>query len=218
MRIIIGALSCWKYPERQERCLSTWIREGYRYTHLLSETTSFDHHEIVRSVLLIGEPTIPSPRIIGKNYLLLPVPNDYPSLPQRTRAFCQWALGQDDWDYLFKCDDDTYVSMSRLIQYPLTADYIGSEWSPGVGYASGGAGYFLSRRAAQIVAEHMTQQIGDEDVLVRDTLVAHGIPFTQDQRFVAFGNNLHRPRVDNDLITLHGVQADLFYKSHEEAR
>ena len=54
---------------------------------------------------------------------------------------------------------------------------------------------------------------------VRDALASQGIPCTQDQRFVALGNEELRPRADNDLITLHGVPtvpADLFYKAHQE--
>ena len=175
-------------------------------------------HTIVRSVFLIGSPGLDAPSLADR-YLLLPGPSDYLSLPQRTRAFCQWAIARDDWDYLFKCDDDTYVSISRLIRYPLTADYIGAEWRPGVGYASGGAGYFLSRRAAEVVAEHLTQKEGPEDVYVRDALASQGIPFTRDQRFVALGDEELRPRAGNDLITLHAVPsvpADLFYKSYRE--
>ena len=180
--------------------------------------TSPREHTIARSVFLIGVPELQAPELAGR-YLLLPGPSDYRSLPQRTRAFCQWAISRDDWDYLFKCDDDTYVSIPRLIRYPLTADYIGAEWAPGVRYASGGAGYFLSRKAAEAVARHLTQKEGPEDVYVRDALASQGIPFTKDQRFVALGNEELRPRANNDLITLHAVPtvpADLFYKSHQE--
>jgi hypothetical protein len=226
MRIMIGALSCWQYKERRDRCARTWMQEGDKLNgtspgepprdlHTIEHTIE---HTIARSVFLIGSPGLEEPALAGR-YLLLPGPSDYRSLPQRTRAFCQWAIARDDWDYLFKCDDDTYVAMSRLIRYPLTADYIGAEWKPGVGYASGGAGYFLSRKAAEVVAEHLTRKEGPEDVYVRDALASQGIPFTQDQRFVALGNEELRPRADNDLITLHGVPsvpADLFYKSHQE--
>jgi hypothetical protein len=175
-------------------------------------------HTIARSVFLIGIPELKAPELAGR-YLLLPGPSDYRSLPQRIRAFCQWAIARDDWDYLFKCDDDTYVSMSRLLRYPLTADYIGAEWRPGARYASGGAGYFLSRKAAEVVAEHLTQKEGPEDEYVRDALASQGIRFTKDQRFVALGNEERRPRADNDLITLHAVPtvpADLFHKTHQE--
>jgi hypothetical protein len=222
MRIMIGALSCWKYKERRDRCEQTWMREGDTLNGTSpGEPPQYLHtieHTITRSVFLIGSPGLEEPALTGR-YLLLPGPSDYRSLPQRTRAFCQWAIAHDDWDYLFKCDDDTYVAMSRLLRYPLTADYIGAEWTPGVGYASGGAGYFLSRKAVEVVAEHLTRKEGPEDVYVRDALASQGIPFTQDQRFVALGNEELRPRADNDLITLHcvpSVPADLFYKSHQE--
>ncbi len=218
MRIMIGALSCWKYKERRDRCARTWMREGDTLNGASPGEPSQPLHTITRSVFLIGSPGLEAPELTGQ-YLLLPGPSDYRSLPQRTRAFCQWAIARDDWDYLFKCDDDTYVSISRLVRYPLTADYIGAEWAPGVGYASGGAGYFLSRRAAEVVAEHLTQKEGPEDMYVRDVLASQGIPFTRDQRFVALGNEELRPRADNDLITLHGVpsvSADLFYKSYQE--
>jgi hypothetical protein len=219
MRIMIGALSCWKYKERRDRCVETWMREEDAVKDTSpGERPRYLHpteHTITRSVFLMGSPGLEAPELTGR-YLLLPGPSDYFSLPQRTRAFCQWAISRDDWDYLFKCDDDTYVSISRLLRYPLTADYIGSEWAPGVGYASGGAGYFLSRKAAEVVAEHLTQKEGPEDVYVRDALASQGIPFTRDQRFVALGNEELRPRADNDLITLHRVPPDLFYKTHQE--
>ena len=222
MRIMIGALSCWPYKERRDRCAQTWMQEADK----LNGTSPGEppqyldtiEHTIVRSVFLIGSPGLDAPTLAGR-YLLLPGPSDYRSLPQRTRAFCRWAISRDDWDYLFKCDDDTYVSIPRLIRYPLTADYIGAEWAPGVRYASGGAGYFLSRKAAEVVAVHLTRKEGPEDVYVRDALASQGIPFTQDQRFVALGNEELRPRADNDLITLHcvpSVPADLFYKTHQE--
>src|SRR6476469_10032116 len=218
MRIMIGALSCWQYQERRERCARTWMREADTLNGTSPGELPEPLHTIVRSVFLIGSPGLDMPALAGRN-LLLPGPSDYRSLPQRTRAFCQWAIARDDWDYLFKCDDDTYVAISRLIRYPLAADYIGAEWTPGVRYASGGAGYFLSRRAAEVVAEHLTQMEGPEDVYVRDALASQGIPFTQDQRFVALGNEELRPRAGNDLITLHcvpSVPADLFYKTHQE--
>lgn len=218
MRILIGALSCWQYKERRERCVETWMQEGDTLDGASPGEPPGHPHTIVRSVFLIGSPGLGEPALAGR-YLLLPGPSDYRFLPQRTRAFCQWAIERDDWDYLFKCDDDTYVAMPRLVRYPLTADYIGAEWTPGVGYASGGAGYFLSRKAAEAVALHLTRKEGPEDVYVRDALASQGIPFTRDQRFVALGNEELRPRTDNDLITLHcvpSVPAALFYQTHQE--
>ena len=171
----------------------------------------------VPSVFLLGCPTAAAPVQIGPHALVLPCPDDYASLPQRTMWFCRWATQYSvlstQWDYLFKCDDDTYISLPRLIAFdparpgvPGTPDYIGAEWRPGVGYASGGAGYFLSRKAATIVAERLeSYPTGAEDLLVGQVLRAAGIELSIDPRFVPFGSPERRPCADNDLITLHAA-------------
>ena len=62
----------------------------------------------------------------------------------------------------------TLTSASRgCCSYDLAGrDYVGAEWRPGVGYGSGGAGYFLAGPAAAIVAERLTHTTGVEDLLV----------------------------------------------------
>jgi hypothetical protein len=229
-QILIGALSGWKYRERRQRCIGTWM----------SDATDFD----IEAKFLLGCPTAAAPEELGWHYLALPCPDDYSSLPQRTLWFTRWALGQRsevrdqrsevsdptsdlrplnsglrplNWDYLFKCDDDTYVSIPRLLAYDLAGrDYVGAEWRPGVGYGSGGAGYFLSRRAAAIVAEKLTAATGAEDLLVGQILRAAGIPLSVEPRLIPFGSSQRRPKKDNDLITLHGVEADAFLAAHSE--
>jgi hypothetical protein len=230
MRILIGALSAWKYPERRRLCESTWMRDADALG--------------VPSVFLLGCPTATTPEQIGPHALVLPCPDDYASLPQRTMWFCraalqEWEMGRGcewetskiapsltlpvppsapPWGYLFKCDDDTYISLPRLLAIdPAGRDYIGAEWRPGVGYASGGAGYFLSRRAASIVAERLeSYPTGAEDLLVGRILAAAGIEISIDPRLVPFGSSDRRPRADNDLITAHAMSEELILKSHEE--
>ena len=207
-RILIGALSAWKYPERRRRCLATWMRDADALG--------------VPSIFLLGCPTIVAPEQIGPHALVLPCPDDYASLPQRTMWFCRWATQYSvlstQWDYLFKCDDDTYISLPRLMAFdPAGRDYIGAEWRPGVGYASGGAGYFLSRKAAAIVAERLeSYPTGAEDLLVGQVLRVAGIELSIDPRFVPFGSSDRRPRADNDLITLHAAPEELILAAHEE--
>ena len=235
-QILIGALSGWKYHERRQRCLATWMADA--------EAVGID------CVFLLGCPTATQPERIGPHALVCPCPDDYQSLSQRTLWFCRWALGEEEereqgrkgerervlsppfapapflpfspsspppWDYLFKCDDDTYVSIPRLLAYDLAGrDYIGAEWRPGVGYGSGGAGYFLSRRAATIAAEGLIHATGSEDLLVGRILRAAGIEFAIEPRLVPFGSMTHRPRRDNDLITLHGVEAEAFLAAHTD--
>ena len=224
-RILIGALSGWKYHERRGRCLSTWMADGDRCG--------------VESVFLLGSSTAARPERVGPHALVLPCPDDYSSLPQRTMWFCRWALGEEerekggggeggrellapaDWDYLFKCDDDTYISVPRLLAYAASElagrDYVGAEWRPGVGYGSGGAGYFLSRRAAAIVAERLEpHKTGAEDLLVGQVLRSAGVCFSIEPQLVPFGSMEHRPKKDNNLITLHGVEAGAFLAAHAE--
>jgi hypothetical protein len=219
---LIGALSGWKYHERRECCLATWMADADRLG--------------LRSLFLLGCPTAAQPELIGRHALACPCPDDYPSLPQRTLWFCRWALsaqysvpatensvlGTDNcvlgtqhsvpsppWDYLFKCDDDTYVSIPRLVAYAENElhgrDYVGAEWRPGAGYGSGGAGYFLSRKAAAIL-----------DMLVGQILRAAGLPLSIEPRLIPFGSMEHRPRQGNDRLTVHGVKADAFLAAHRE--
>ncbi len=116
----------------------------------------------------------------------------------------------------------TYVSIPRLKAYDLARpgvpgapDYVGTEWKPGVGYASGGAGYFLSRKAATIVAETLAITHWAEDLHVGNVLRATGIPLSIEPRLVPFASMEHRPRRDNELITLHACTA-AWEASHAE--
>ena len=64
-----------------------------------------------------------------------------------------------------------------------------------MGYGSGGAGYFLSRRAAALVAERLeTHKTGAEDLLVGQVLRAAGVGFSSEPRLVPFGSMEHRPK------------------------
>lgn len=197
-QILIGVLSCRAYEERRQKCLATWVPE-------------IQACEIDLMFLVGGGAG--APRREG-NVLHLPCPDDYPSLPQKVQQFYRWALENCEFDYVFKCDDDTYVRADRLLAFKTDdRDYIGSEWTPGVGYASGGAGYWLSRRATTIVAEALTAHPkGAEDVLVGRYLCQAGVPFHNDLRFVAFGNDTRRPTPENDIITTHAC--DMPWKAH----
>ena len=95
-------------------------------------------------------------------------------------------------------------------------DYVGAEWRQGVGYGSGGAGYLLSRKAAELVALRLDQAAGAEDLLVGGILRAAGVELTIEPRLVPFGSMERRPRRGNDLITLHGAAAEAFLAAHAE--
>lgn len=100
--------------------------------------------------------------------------DSYAELPFKTREICRWASGKM-LDQIFLTDNDTLVIPNRLVALAAGADYAGRfHWPHNVtkshtatskkeqgsltetqprcyGYASG-AGYYLSRKAAAIVA------------------------------------------------------------------
>lgn len=98
-------------------------------------------------------------------------PDDYMGLPIKTRRICQW-VGNKMFKHVFLCDVDTLVKPSLLTTGYEIFDYAGKFANgayPGCppyrykddrgeihdecrGWASGGVGYFLSRRAAELVA------------------------------------------------------------------
>ena len=187
MKIIIGLLTGIKMQARRDLCDATWVP--------VAESLGFD------VVYLFGS-NVPATR--NGRELHLPCPDGYPFLPQRTREFCKWGVDQGA-DYLFKADDDTLVHPWRLKEFAatLTEDYVGHEPGGGfVGYASGGAGYFLSRLAAQCVAEKLSHTRGAEDKLVGKLLKRSGVAFSQNDNFVPWGR-LGVPLPDNELITSH---------------
>jgi len=204
-RYLIGALSGWAFSDRRRLCLDTWFSDAM--------ACGMD------AVFLMGEPNVKQAERCGP-LLILPCHDAYNTLPMRTWQFIRWAIHRDDWDYLFKCDDDTYVAASRLASYdPQGRDYIGAEWRSGVNYGSGGAGYFLSRRAAEIVITKPLAPLGAEDALIGERMRENRIPLTLEPRLVPWGSDARRPQPDNDLITAHKF-ADSLKRLHgnEEAQ
>jgi hypothetical protein len=114
------------------------------------------------------------PHVNGADEVQLTCGDHYEHLPQKTIDICFWALCHD-YDYLLKVDDDTYVWTDRVVkELDQKFDYAGYMGGAKM-YASGGPGYWLSRRAMEIVAAHATQTTWAEDVVVGETLRTHGI-------------------------------------------
>jgi hypothetical protein len=132
-------------------------------------------------------------RGVGKNLpdeVRLDCDDDYNSLPFKTQAICGWAASKV-LDHLFICDTDTFVNAKALLacgyenfDYSGKIDKAFGETFPYVtvsregvtqfhakayGWASGGYGYFLSRKAYLKVA--YSNPIGwAEDFLVGQQL------------------------------------------------
>ncbi len=103
--------------------------------------------------------------------------DDYNALPYKTRDICRWANGKMV-DYIFLCDTDTFLIPRKMLECGFELhDYAGKISQPVnkpfregqkeyhercYPWASGGYGYFLSRKAFQEVAfEHPMSQCED---------------------------------------------------------
>lgn len=193
-----------RYDQRWRTCQDTWIKDarlaGIRV--VTCTPTQGETHWVDDSLL----------------YCRM-VPEAWITLPQLTRNMCAGMLMRDDWSYLFKADDDTFIALRRWVEVDLKGkDYLGG-WCryQGEKYAHGGGGYFLSRKAAMVIADNMVELEGMEDQLVGRHLRNHGIPYHSDYRYVGGGNtSIHRPRPDNRLITVHTKRPHLFYASEND--
>lgn len=126
-----------------DNCRATWIKDirGANYCFVLGNGATRLHPD----------------------ELILNCGDSYAELPLKTHALCKWFIGQE-YDYLFACDTDTFVVADNLLDSPFHGcDYYGY-FNGELGkpkdvyyclyaWASGGSGYFLSKRAAQIVSE-----------------------------------------------------------------
>lgn len=201
--MLIGCLSAWKYPARRALCRDTWIPEIKKYGHDV--------------LFLMGVPDIDAP-VREHDMLALKCPDSYPTLPQRTRRFFEYALTLDWPSHVLKIDDDTFVCAERLnrfIQGDLAGDYASLEVHP-MPYASGGSGYFCTRPAMEIVVRRMRQETGNEDELVGQTLATAGVTLTH--RKGDFFQPARLPMPGNTHITGHGkwLTEDMWRMAHRQ--
>jgi hypothetical protein len=162
-----------------------------------------DHPEIT-TLFVVGTSEVRIPTI-GGDTLYVPCNDDYSHLPQKTFWLAHWAADRE-FDFLFKCDDDTFIRIDRLMamfREPLIWEYRGHSIQGG--YASGGAGYMLgSRSVAQLAnTRELKRMCGAEDLLVGRHLCSAGIGLLHDPRFGPWGAVL--PEGDNQQITGHYV-------------
>jgi hypothetical protein len=194
MRLLIAILSCHSNGHGSD--WGSELREAQRDTWLCEAVV--DH----RYFLGRGEGSAEADEV------WLDVPDDYDSLPIKSLALIAWAY-EHDYDFIFKCDDDTYCRIDRLLSSGFEAyNYSGfRKISPWFGwaieFAQGGAGYWLSRLAMQAVLGFAENPCtwGPEDLNLARILAAHGIRLHHDPRYQWTMDSVPRP--DNDIITAH---------------
>lgn len=205
MRILIAILACHARPANRTAQRATWLRDlppgvDYRY--------------------FIGRATAAATAALEPDVVALDVDDSYRMLRSKTHGLIRWADARA-YDWVWKCDDDTYARPAAMLASNFaTADYSGfcdGRWGEVSGpdggqivyaYAQGGAGYWLSRRAVRIVADHMVDEYC-EDLAVGKTLALHGIAPVHDIRYCPQirPSELDDPRVRARFLTLHKVDA-----------
>ena len=185
-KILVAICSAIQYRTRRDAVRQTWL------TQPGPGVTSF---------FFIGQGAAPQDE---PDVVVLPVSDAYDDLPAKIRSVFAYALAHHDFDWLFKCDDDTYVRLSHLHELTQGAhDLVGNdEFLNKRGYASGGAGYMLSRRYVSLLAgDNELPETGCEDILITQAALHRGAVPLPSSRLNWTSHP--SPAVDNDLITAH---------------
>jgi hypothetical protein len=146
--------------------------------------------------------------------VLLDVPDDYEHLPHKVQAICRYAVDRD-FDFIFKCDDDTVVYVDRLVAETLGRPFEYAGYVNSVNECSGGPGYFLSKRAARLVGNSGSPSSWAEDkntaaALARTDiyparLVGH-IPGFEKHWY--WPNGFDGTKLDENTVAVHAVKPD----------
>jgi hypothetical protein len=203
-KILVAVPACDKNRESQKAQQETW----------LGNLPNVD----VRFFFGAGDQPTTKP-----NEVYLDVPGDYDHLCHKVYALIDWAYKQG-YTYLFKCDTDTYAVPDRLLYSDYVCyDYVGRELnaehrSGDVPFASGGAGYWLSRAAMKAILSHSLEEftifeggLQPEDTAVSRLLAQHKIFLHWDTRYQSSISDAY-PTKDNDIISTHYVTPE---KMHE---
>src|SRR5271157_5112418 len=186
MNILIAIPSCRAHLAYQQAQRDTWIRD----IPLAVDIRFFigEQSEICEDEVYLGEDVfVPSQGL-----------KEYPTLPNKTKLVCEWAL-KLGYDYVFKTDTDTLVNVKNLLNSGFeNNDYSGGYNHEEAGdFASGGAGYWLSRKAMRVVTDSFLTYWA-EDVFValalreKGILAARDVAFADHQGDAAFTLKTHR--------------------------
>jgi hypothetical protein len=140
----------------------------------------------------------------------LDVEDDYAHLPHKVVAICGWALGQG-YDFMLKADDDTYIWPKRALEEVRYKQWQYAGYMAHMGsYISGGPGYWLSRKAMEIIST-VTPWTWAEDMIVGETLAKHHVKGYELNKTHLCGLAAHwiDPNMDlSNAVTAHAVKVE----------
>jgi len=218
-QLIIAIMSCKKHrTNRQKAIRNTWFK---------------DIPPNIQVFFIEGGHKAPS-RIDGDN-IYLECSDKWDDLAVKVHKFYQFCLTNLDFQFIFKCDDDTYVNVDRLMKCGFERhEYMGN-LPPGKTYYAQGGAYFLSKSSVELIATtHFTsgkrrrwwwggesynhrkyglvKNACIEDMMVGSILNEKGVRLHMDERFQ---NEAYPSPYDNDWqITSHHVDENEMYQIH----
>jgi hypothetical protein len=216
MRLLIAISSCGDFESNgnNQAMRDTWLKDVRNFAQL-------DY----KFFFGVGQN---APQL--EDSIILPdVDDGYGFLTYKTQASLRWAHAEG-YDCVFRCFPDTYVRVDRLMCCPFQHfDFYGDFRSEGdahagkgteavkpilqqaQNYASGGAGYCLSRRAFELLLhapitgiwrDSITPYAEDLWVGNRLGVAEQPLRYFDEKRFCNHGSR-YWPRPDNDTITAH---------------
>ena len=187
-RVLVGICTAQPYLNRRQAVRETWLSH---------------EAEGVHAVFFHGKTDVPTEN--PADTVELDISDTYELLPAKVLAFFRYALEHYDFDWIFKCDDDTYLAMERVVSV-LDDNYgmIGDRMLDSRGAPSGGAGYFLSRQTVEKLLEHEEDiaPSGPEDLIIGRFIAERlKVPFLSSKRLCSDYSRF--PRKDNDFVSAH---------------
>lgn len=182
MKILILICSCnsEKSLELRQACRDTWLQHNERGIYHLFFVGG-DNDEL--------------------DTLSLDVDDTYEFLPGKVRECYRHVLNNYEFDYVFKCDDDTYIQIERLKTLIGNADFGGNEFILSDKFASGGAGYFLSRSLLETIMDEEIPDKGAEDLVFSALALKHAKSVLSSSLLRFSGDKY--PKYNNDYVTSH---------------
>jgi hypothetical protein len=218
MKFLIAISSCGDFEANgnNQALRDTWLKDLARYRPTVDYKFFFGEGQGIGS----------SKDLSPSDGILLPgVPDGYGHLTYKTQASLRWAHAEG-YDFVFRCFPDTYVRLDRLMACPFwNYDYYGDFRSESTeqhhqNYASGGPGYWLSRRAFELLLDQPILGIWRdtitpyaEDLWVGNRLgiAPVKLSYFDDKRFVNKGS-VYWPNPGNDAVTAHMSCPDRYHK------